>query len=64
MAYLRSVFLQPNKAVFDVAALPVEDFAASMGLASVPKLRFLKKVGVCGVRAGWLGVACMRGVRH
>lgn len=46
VAYLRSVFLQPNKAVFDVAKLPVEDFAASMGLASVPKLRFLKKVSV------------------
>ncbi|KAG2440238.1 hypothetical protein HXX76_004350 [Chlamydomonas incerta] len=43
-AYLRSVFLQPKKDVFDVTRLPVEDFAASIGLASTPKLRFLKRV--------------------
>lgn len=43
-AYLRSVFLQPNKAVFDVLALPAEDYATSLGLATVPKLRFLRKV--------------------
>ena len=30
VSYMRSVFLQPNKAVFaDVAALPVADFAAA-----------------------------------
>ncbi|GIL77456.1 hypothetical protein Vretifemale_6898 [Volvox reticuliferus] len=44
VAYLRSVFLQPHKDVFNVAALPVEDFAASLGLASVPRLRFLRRV--------------------
>ncbi|KAG2489867.1 hypothetical protein HYH03_011669 [Edaphochlamys debaryana] len=44
VAYCRSVFLQPRKDVFDVAALPVEEFAASLGLASVPKLRFMRKV--------------------
>lgn len=44
VAYLRSVFLQPRKDVFNVAALPVEDFAASLGLASVPRLRFLRRV--------------------
>jgi len=44
-AYLRSVFLAPNKAVFDVRALPVEDYALSMGLSAPPKLRFIKKGG-------------------
>ena len=42
-AYLRSVFLQPNKAVFDVTALPVAELGLSMGLSSVPQLRFLRQ---------------------
>jgi ATP-dependent RNA helicase DDX10/DBP4 len=42
-SYLRSVHLQPNRAVFDVARLPAADFALSLGLASTPKLRFLKR---------------------
>lgn len=42
-AYLRSCFLQPNKAVFDVTALPVAEFGLSMGLSSVPQLRFLRQ---------------------
>lgn len=45
VAYVRSIFLQPNKAVFDASALPAADFALSMGLTSVPKLRFLKRHG-------------------
>lgn len=44
IAYVRSVFLQPNKKVFDVTKLAVSEFAQSMGLMSAPKLRFLKKV--------------------
>jgi ATP-dependent RNA helicase DDX10/DBP4 len=42
-AYLRSVFLQPDKQTFDVTALPVEGLAASLGLPAAPRLRFLKK---------------------
>ncbi|KAK9845124.1 hypothetical protein WJX74_010820 [Apatococcus lobatus] len=42
-AYLRSVFLQPNKAVFDVTLLPVAEFGLSMGLSSVPQLRFMRQ---------------------
>ncbi len=42
-AYLRSVFLQPNKTVFDVTALPVAELGLSMGLSSVPQLRFLRQ---------------------
>ncbi len=45
-SYLRSVFLQPNKAIFNVGALPAADYAASLGLASVPQMRFLKRAGV------------------
>ena len=43
VAYLRSIFLQPKKDVFDVSKLPIADFALSMGLPTVPKLRFLKR---------------------
>ena len=43
VAYLRSVFLQPNKDVFDVLTVDVEGLATSMGLPSVPKLRFLQR---------------------
>ena len=45
VAYVRSVFLQPNKAVFDASVLPATEFALSLGLTSVPKLRFLKRHG-------------------
>ena len=43
VSYLRSTFLQPNRAVFDVTKLPIAEYALSMGLPTVPKLRFLKK---------------------
>jgi ATP-dependent RNA helicase DDX10/DBP4 len=43
VSYLRSTFLQPNRAVFDVTKLPVAEYALSMGLPTVPKLRFLKR---------------------
>lgn len=42
-AYLRSVFLQPNKKVFDVAALPYQDFAQAVGLSSLPELKILQR---------------------
>eukprot|EP00884_Botryococcus_braunii_P007371 jgi/Botrbrau1/16635/Bobra.0068s0054.1 len=42
-AYLRSVFLQPNKRVFDVAALPYREFALALGMPSIPELRFLTR---------------------
>ena len=43
-AYLRSVHLMPNKDVFNVHELPLDDFASSLGLASTPGVRFLKKI--------------------
>ena len=45
MAYLRSVFLQPNHAIFDVQKLPAAEYALSIGLPTAPKLRFLKNAG-------------------
>ena len=44
-SYLRSVHLMPNKKIFpDVLALPLEGYAESLGLASKPTVRFLKKL--------------------
>ena len=42
VSYLRSVYLQPNKNVFDVDALDVRKYANSVGLPNPPRLRFLK----------------------
>ncbi|KAI9275980.1 P-loop containing nucleoside triphosphate hydrolase protein [Sporodiniella umbellata] len=43
VAYMRSIYLQKNKDVFDVNALPAEEFAHSLGLAGAPKIKFVKK---------------------
>lgn len=43
VAYMRSVYLQRNKKIFDVTALPAEEFALSLGLAGAPKIKFVKK---------------------
>lgn len=45
VAYMRSVHLQPNRKVFNVSAMPVEEFALSIGLSTVPRLRFLARKG-------------------
>lgn len=37
-AYLRSVALQPNKAVFQLASIPASEYAASLGLATAPRV--------------------------
>lgn len=44
-SYLRSVHLMPNKEIFGaVTDLPLEEYASSLGLASAPSVRFLKKL--------------------
>ncbi|KAI8814297.1 P-loop containing nucleoside triphosphate hydrolase protein [Cladochytrium replicatum] len=43
ISYLRSVNLQSNKKVFDVHALPIEEYALSYGLPGAPKIKFVKK---------------------
>jgi len=40
---LRSIHLQKNKAIFKVGDLPVDRYAASLGLPGAPKIKFLKK---------------------
>ena len=43
ISYIKSVFLQPKKNIFDVNKLPVVEFAFSLGLTTVPKLKMLSK---------------------
>ncbi|KAN0062521.1 ATP-dependent RNA helicase dbp4 [Thecaphora frezii] len=43
VSYVRSVYLQKNKAVFDVTALPLEKFAEALGLPGMPKVKFVKE---------------------
>jgi len=42
-SYVRSMYLMPNKDVFDVSNLPLDEYAVSLGLSCTPKLQFLKK---------------------
>eukprot|EP00890_Picochlorum_soloecismus_P002112 jgi/Picsp_1/2901/NSC_01126-R1_protein len=41
ICYLKSVFLQPRKNIFDVSKLPAAEYALSLGLTTVPKLKML-----------------------
>jgi DNA-directed RNA polymerase subunit M/transcription elongation factor TFIIS len=43
VSHVRSVHPHHDKAVFKVEALPVEAFAASLGLAGAPKIRLLSR---------------------
>eukprot|EP00816_Leptocylindrus_hargravesii_P005929 CAMPEP_0196811982 /NCGR_PEP_ID=MMETSP1362-20130617/20171_1 /TAXON_ID=163516 /ORGANISM="Leptocylindrus danicus, Strain CCMP1856" /LENGTH=775 /DNA_ID=CAMNT_0042187397 /DNA_START=43 /DNA_END=2367 /DNA_ORIENTATION=- len=43
-SYMRSVHLMPNKDVFKVSELPLDEYAQSLGLASTPSVRFLKEL--------------------
>ncbi|KAJ8342821.1 hypothetical protein SKAU_G00327490 [Synaphobranchus kaupii] len=43
VSYLRSIYLMKNKDVFDVFQLPLDQYAASLGLAVAPRVRFLNK---------------------
>ncbi|KAI7830119.1 P-loop containing nucleoside triphosphate hydrolase protein [Kickxella alabastrina] len=43
VTYVRSVFLQKNKRVFDVEALPLEEYAEALGLPGAPNIKFVKK---------------------
>ena len=42
-SYLKSIFLMKNKAIFDVTKLDMNSFAASLGLAVPPRVRFIQK---------------------
>jgi ATP-dependent RNA helicase DDX10/DBP4 len=42
ICYLRSVYLQKNKKVFDIKSIDMDAYAFSMGLPNAPRLRFLQ----------------------
>lgn len=44
ISYARSVYLQPDKSIFDVNQLKLDAFARSCGLLAPPKVRFMKKI--------------------
>ena len=41
-SYAKSVYVQKDKEIFKIDALPLEDFAASLGLPGAPRIKFLK----------------------
>merc|ERR1712227_683951 len=41
--YIKSVSLMKNKQIFDVKSINLEKFAESLGLATVPRVRFLER---------------------
>ncbi|GAA5916607.1 hypothetical protein JCM6882_009174 [Rhodosporidiobolus microsporus] len=43
ISYVRSVHLQKDKTVFKVDDLPLDEYAASLGLAGAPKIKFTSK---------------------
>ncbi|TPX48768.1 hypothetical protein SeMB42_g00335 [Synchytrium endobioticum] len=43
ISYVRSVYLQKDKKIFDVYGLPLAEFAESLGLPGAPKIKFVEK---------------------
>ncbi|TNY24310.1 ATP-dependent RNA helicase dbp-4 [Rhodotorula diobovata] len=43
ISYVRSIHLQKDKSVFKLDALPLDEYAASLGLAGAPKIKFSTK---------------------
>ncbi|KAL5036436.1 ATP-dependent RNA helicase dbp4 [Batrachochytrium dendrobatidis] len=44
ICYLRSIYLQANKSIFNVEQMPVDLFAESLGLPGAPKIKFIQKL--------------------
>ena len=44
ISYVRSIYVQRDKEVFQLQRLPLEEFSASLGLPGAPKIKFLKGV--------------------
>lgn len=44
VSYVRSIHLHRDKNTFDVAALPLADFAAALGLPGAPKIKLLRDI--------------------
>ncbi|XP_027331866.1 DEAD-box ATP-dependent RNA helicase 32 isoform X1 [Abrus precatorius] len=43
ITYLRSIYIQKDKEIFDVTKLPINEYSASLGLPMTPKVRFLNQ---------------------
>lgn len=43
ITYLRSIYIQKDKEIFDVMKLPIDEYSSSLGLPMTPKIRFLKQ---------------------
>jgi hypothetical protein len=43
-SYVRSCFLNPNKSIFDISKLDLGEFAASLGLPTMPRVHMVKKM--------------------
>lgn len=43
VSYVRSVHLHKDKSTFDLAALPLTEYAASLGLPGAPKVKFVRE---------------------
>ena len=41
VSYMKSIYLQKDKTIFDLTALPIEAFAASLGLPGAPQIKFI-----------------------
>ena len=42
VSYVKSIYLQKDKEIFNLNELPLEEFSTSMGLPGAPKVKFLK----------------------
>ncbi|KAJ5674403.1 ATP-dependent RNA helicase dbp4 [Penicillium maclennaniae] len=42
ISYVKSCFVQPDKTIFNIKELKLEDFAASLGLPGAPRIKFIK----------------------
>ena len=44
VTFVRSYYLQKDKEIFDVGALPLEEYASALGLPGAPRIRLVKKL--------------------
>ncbi|KAF2842249.1 DEAD-domain-containing protein [Patellaria atrata CBS 101060] len=42
ISYVRSIYLQKDKEIFNLEKLPLEEFASSLGLPGAPRIKFIK----------------------
>jgi len=50
VSYVRSIYVQKDKEVFQLEELPVEEFATSIGLPGAPKIKFMKGEDVKAIK--------------